>query len=307
MPKRVLEMRSQCVLFLCLFTAKGLILSQVLTSVCAMLAAVRNARANDFQAVMGLFLLASGSSKRELEVLAHAGICISYSSVLRHIKKLSLEGTKYYIKVLQDGMCMLVYDNINIAFRISEQRLRSVNHFDNGTTATLIALYDPDYYPARVPHGTLPIELKPPRLSRHPKVDFTHDLLLPTAQQARQLSASSLWKLKQLAMESIPDLARFRDMLGPAPAVLQIPVHKTEQFPLPAMKIDESSLDGTFDVLAAIKNHLKIPKGFMEKHGLLFTDGDLLTCLLLDKVCLSFTIANMYVSLTICQGRVCTT
>ncbi|EIM79072.1 uncharacterized protein STEHIDRAFT_164029 [Stereum hirsutum FP-91666 SS1] len=255
----------------------------VLTSICAMLSVVRNECANDFQAVMGLFLLASGTSKRELEVLAHAGICISYSSVLRHVKKLSEEGTKYYIKVMENGMCMLVWDNINIAVRVGEQRIHSVNHFDNGTTATLIILYGPGFYPSRVPHGTLPIETKPACTSRQPKIDFTPDLILPSAKHAQQLTESCLWELKQLAMESIPELRRFQDQLGSAPSILQIPVHKTEQFPLPAMKIDELSLDGTFEVISAVKENLKISKGFMAKHGLLFTDGDLLTYLLIDK------------------------
>jgi len=43
-----------------------------------------------------------------------------------------------------------------------------------------------------------------------------------------------------------------KDKILPAPMVLQMPVHKPEQYPLPAMHIDESSLEGTLGVLDKI-------------------------------------------------------
>ncbi|KAJ7731954.1 hypothetical protein B0H14DRAFT_2639943 [Mycena olivaceomarginata] len=44
----------------------------------------RSLKANNFQAVIALFLLGSGASKREIEVFAHAGISLSYKSVTRY-------------------------------------------------------------------------------------------------------------------------------------------------------------------------------------------------------------------------------
>ncbi|KAJ7677233.1 hypothetical protein B0H17DRAFT_1139740 [Mycena rosella] len=56
----------------------------------------RSQKANNYQVVIGLFLLASGSSKREMEVLAHAGLSTSYNTIKDHIHKLSAEGAERF-------------------------------------------------------------------------------------------------------------------------------------------------------------------------------------------------------------------
>jgi len=71
--------------------------------------------------------------------------------------------------------------------------------------------------------------------------------------------------------------------------VLQIPIHKTEQYPLPAMHIDESSLEGTLGVLdKIICVELGLTEDDIKKHGIIPCAGDQLSKLLLDKVCLLF-------------------
>ncbi|KAK7034257.1 hypothetical protein R3P38DRAFT_3185051 [Favolaschia claudopus] len=56
--------------------------SMVFTTDCAMTSLLRSQKANNFQAVIALFLLGSGAAKREIEVFAHAGISLSYKSVM---------------------------------------------------------------------------------------------------------------------------------------------------------------------------------------------------------------------------------
>ncbi|KAJ6506446.1 hypothetical protein DFH09DRAFT_943275, partial [Mycena vulgaris] len=90
----------------------------VFTSVCAMLSVSRTQKANNYQVVIGLFLLASGSSKREMEVLAHAGLSTSYNTIKEHIHKLSAEGVERFRKLIKTQMCFIVWDNLNIAFRV---------------------------------------------------------------------------------------------------------------------------------------------------------------------------------------------
>lgn len=255
----------------------------IFTTMCAMMGILQSTRATDFHITLGLFLLGSGASKREIEVLAHAGICISYSAILKHVRRLSEEGTRKFKEAIGESACMIVWDNLNIAFRVGEQRLQSKDHFDNGTTSTLIPLYDPDTN-GPVPHGTLPFDLKPERTTRRQVFEFPVSHVLPSPEAAEQLSSSCLWQLKRIAMETIPALACFRDGVGDCPIIILIPVHKTKQYPLPAHKIDESSIDGTIEVLIAILKDLGVDTGFMIKHGLLFVDGDLLTQSLLDKV-----------------------
>lgn len=88
-----------------------------------------------------------------------------------------------------------------------------------------------------------------------------------------------------LAATYIEGLERLRGEIGDYPSVDQIKVHKTEQYPQPARRINESSIDGTIDILITALRHVDFDKTFLRKHGLVFGDGDLLSVLLADKVC----------------------
>ncbi|THU87114.1 hypothetical protein K435DRAFT_682268 [Dendrothele bispora CBS 962.96] len=256
----------------------------VLTTVCAMVSILRSDRANNFQAVMGLFLLASGASKRETEVLHHAGFCLSYPAVIKHLRQLSAEAKEIYRKLLQQCMCFIVWDNINIAFRVEAQRLGSKKHFDNGTTATLIPNWDPDAKSVRTPHGTLPLNMKPPRNTTDPKFEWSDEQVLPSPENLIQLTCCCKWQLKRIALERIKGLVHLRTHLESCPRVDPITPHVTEQYPLPAMHLEESSIDGTLQVFERICVNLGMSNVEFEKHGLMFTDGDLLTDSLINKV-----------------------
>ena len=60
--------------------------------------------ANNHATVLGLCLLGSGCAKHQVEVFAHMGLCPSYVTTLRHVKKLSAEGVTIYQQVAQDYM-----------------------------------------------------------------------------------------------------------------------------------------------------------------------------------------------------------
>jgi len=64
--------------------------------------------------------------------------------------------------------------------------------------------------------------------------------------------------MKCMAMDQIPGLKHFRDAVGSCPEVDQIMLHKTEQYPLPGMNHDESSIDGTIKVLETIKKKTRM-------------------------------------------------
>lgn len=175
---------------------------------------------------------------------------------------------------------MLIWDNLNIAFRVGEQRKASKDHFDNGTTATLIPLFDVNF-------GGLPLDLKPPREGRRPViVDITIDDLLPSLTQVNELEEEMLWHIEDILFDSFPGLReRFKDQIQPPRDIFPIPLHKTEQYPLPAMHIDESSIEGTLKVLETIiAQVLGMSDNEIKKHGLILCAGDLLTLALLDAV-----------------------
>ncbi|KAJ7607150.1 hypothetical protein FB45DRAFT_993941 [Roridomyces roridus] len=251
--------------------------SLVFTTVCAMISLLRSQKANNFQAVISLFLLGSGASKREIEVFAHAGISLSYRSVIKYVKALSEEGMTEFRAVFRRCMCSIVWDNLNIAFRVESQRLDNKNHFDSGTTATLIPF-------TSVPHGTLPIELKPLRTSRQNNLDWTAEDALPSAEDAATLDRCLRWQVKKIALKHIEQLHRLLKQLGPCPEIDQILVHLTEQFPFAAMHLDESSLEGTIKVIQAILKQLEVTAEELKAHGLIFMNGDLLTVNLFHTV-----------------------
>ncbi|KAJ7705744.1 hypothetical protein B0H16DRAFT_1901711 [Mycena metata] len=255
----------------------------IFTTVCAMLSMARSQKANNYQVVIGMFLLASGAAKREMEVLAHAGLSISYSAIQEHLTLLSDEALKRLKQLVKEKMCFIVWDNLNIVFRVESQRLNSTNHFDNGTTGTAIPLWNP-FTNSDTPLGTLPLGMKPTRTTTFPVLDWSSTDTLPSPTQAEELGRCCGWQLRRLAIDNIPALGRLKEALGECPEVDPIAVHQTEQYPVPAMHEDESSMEGTIRVYTTILCSLGITDADLRAHGLMFNDGDLLTDSLVDKI-----------------------
>ncbi|KAJ6608162.1 hypothetical protein B0H10DRAFT_2303514, partial [Mycena sp. CBHHK59/15] len=95
-----------------------------------MLAQSQNERANQFQEIMGTYFLACSTPRRQFDVLAHAGLTVSYSKAINDLKGLSVvmgnRGSKCVHQTATHGACMIVWDNLNIAFKVSEQRHDSI-------------------------------------------------------------------------------------------------------------------------------------------------------------------------------------
>lgn len=81
-----------------------------------MFAKLHSQKANNFQAIIALFLIGSGSAKWEMEVLAHLGLSLSYTAAMKYLKQLSREARAKYCDLAKKCMIMIVWDNLNIAF-----------------------------------------------------------------------------------------------------------------------------------------------------------------------------------------------
>jgi len=53
-------------------------------------------------------LIASGASKREIDVIAHTGICSSYNAIVGYVKRLSAEGEYIFCQIIHLVMCSVV-------------------------------------------------------------------------------------------------------------------------------------------------------------------------------------------------------
>ncbi|KAJ7602281.1 hypothetical protein B0H17DRAFT_969247, partial [Mycena rosella] len=91
------------------------------TTICALISIIHSQKTNSFQLVIGLFLLGLGALKREILVLAHAGLSISYPAIIKHVKKLLQEGLVNIREVVKSCMVQIVWDNFNITFRVATQ------------------------------------------------------------------------------------------------------------------------------------------------------------------------------------------
>lgn len=252
---------------------------QILVPILCMLAQSRNERANEMQLTMGIYLRACGASRTQIDVLNHMGISVSYTTAIRRLKDLSEERLALTRACVRSRACMIEWDNVNFSFEVSEQRKDSKTHFDSGTTAILVPLHG-------VAYGSLPLSLLPVRQERLPVLHFTSDHIYLGLDALRELEEAMLWDVEDILFNAIPELrARFKDSIAPPRAIRPIPLHQTEQFPLPAMHIDESSLDGTAEVLETIlTRHLGLTAEDIERHGIFICAGDQLTISLLDKV-----------------------
>ncbi|KAF9546818.1 hypothetical protein CPC08DRAFT_738526 [Agrocybe pediades] len=227
------------------------------TTLC-MLIKSRNKQATRFQMAMGLYFLASGTSKSTLDVLNHAGILLSYRQVISKLKQLGQESLDKAQHVAHSQPIMIIWDNINIAFKVAQQWQASKDHFNNGTTAMAIPLFG-------VENAGLPLSLKPPHLLHTPVLDFTERDLLPSLEEATCVQHGQLWHIQDILFD--------------------IPDHTTKQYPLPAMEEDESTLHGTLQVLKlTIQKSLKLTEEDIRRHSIILCAGDQLSLSLLDKV-----------------------
>ncbi|KAJ7887741.1 hypothetical protein B0H13DRAFT_1888699 [Mycena leptocephala] len=143
---------------------------------------------------MGTHFLACSTPRRQFDVLAHAGLTVSYTTAINNLKHLSAEGLLRLRRMVQEKACMIVWDNLNIAFKVGEQHHNSKDTFENGTTATLIVLYG-------VLRGELELELLEPRISRKPVLDFEPMDTLPNVEQIIQTQRSALWHVRRTFLE----------------------------------------------------------------------------------------------------------
>ncbi|KAJ7691215.1 hypothetical protein B0H14DRAFT_3532025 [Mycena olivaceomarginata] len=109
------------------------------------MAFTRNTGTNLFPMILGLFLEIGGTSSRILNTLSNAGAFVSVTTIERLKKILSEDAVVHAVSLMQgSGMFYIIFDNINIFLRKSQQRLFNKNSMIHATNAAVISIPDAD-------------------------------------------------------------------------------------------------------------------------------------------------------------------
>ncbi|KAF9568130.1 hypothetical protein EC968_002988, partial [Mortierella alpina] len=188
---------------------------------------------NYLQLLLGLYFYSSGCTRKVINTLHGAGLCVSFPTINRLLKDLTSDAKMEVKLVAKREPFLLVYDNINLAKRKHDQRIDNLDDFENGTTATMI----------------LGRDLGSPQDVHKCYASFTpSDLTLDIEDMAH---------IKKVFMvHFVKELRNNKDgysRCSPLPLELHLLApEKTVTHPLPTMKIDESTLEGNKMVMEDI-------------------------------------------------------
>jgi hypothetical protein len=220
-----------------------------------------NREANFLQGILGLFLYSQGTSKSLISVLQKAGVSNGFGWIMNgldHMTEAHLAKIQGIVKDKKQSF-MVVYDNINMAFRRYNQRTTNQDSFENGTTATVI------------------LTPKMPNVEQYqdPTRHLRASDLYPTAEQEVHLKATHSYHLAEVLRRRGSN--GFKNPF-PEPIKNRLKVEKTEAYPLPSMHIDQSTVEGNRDILDEIMKTLELgPESWFDDLTRMIIAGDQLT------------------------------
>ncbi|KAI0073051.1 hypothetical protein K474DRAFT_1604027, partial [Panus rudis PR-1116 ss-1] len=251
--------------------------NKILGSTLSILLSARSQQNSYIRQVVGLYLYASGVQRQVFSVLSHFGISCSYPTLVGrpdhadHMdtlhrtltmwprskmgsgtgctqRNLSYACRTALRQVVRDGETSWVYDNVNWAEKIAQQILGWKDSQTNGTCATAFPLFDAS------PDSMKTSDLNDAFFSAPPLSH--HDIRLTASENVELRKLLTYTALRILLAQGGDRFKRFEediDKLAPMPE-MNIPLHKTDIYPLPAMQIDESSTAGNAEVVKTIFN-----------------------------------------------------
>ncbi|KAG8707482.1 hypothetical protein FRC09_001793 [Ceratobasidium sp. 395] len=234
-------------------------------------------RNNLVQIFLSFFMYTSGIQRQGFEVLGHFGMLVSYSLFVKGIavlqrrlkrglgtkpnaparqtpssgplKTLEVECIKEIKQLVEKGTPVgFVFDNIDIAVNVAEPVVGKHSTLVHGTCATLFELYGVTSNSEALNQATAHAAF----LSAGPLEPM--DIILSSEERLlhRQLMVHTIIRL--IISHGGQKFARYLPILeATQPQTEQrIPLHQSQTYPLPAMDINESSIDGTIDVMNAL-------------------------------------------------------
>ncbi|KAG8741879.1 hypothetical protein FRC12_015522 [Ceratobasidium sp. 428] len=256
---------------------------------------------NLMQVIFSIYMYAAGLQRQAFEILAHLGLLVSYSLLVSGLgvraswkrrggKKRRDQNDQSNkdppagpLKTLADGCITqiqeivkagqivgFIFDNINFMVKVAEPVLGKIDSAISGTCATAFKVFGAtsDALDQAKAHTAFlaapPLELD--------------DILLSEAETSlhhRLMVHAVLRIIIHNAGGHFSQYMRLLEASQPASEHL-IELHQSQTYPLPAMEIDESSVDGTIKVMETIYATVGIDKTTESfKNQVQFTSGDL--------------------------------
>ncbi|KAJ7846188.1 hypothetical protein B0H14DRAFT_2584259 [Mycena olivaceomarginata] len=223
-----------------------------LVLVFSLMAFTRNTGTNLFPLILGLFLEIGGTGSRILSTLSNAGVCVSVTTIERLKNVLSEDTVAHAVSLMQSpGMFYLIFDNINIFLRKSQQRLFNKNSMIHATNAAVIAL--PDAVPAAA-------DFTAKQNARGKRAAATGQDILPTDDDEEKMRASFVGLVMTLILAYCPgskDWDNHDALLAAAEAFMSLdrplPPKKSDGRPLGLFDVNEGSKKGIIKMLKALQ------------------------------------------------------
>jgi hypothetical protein len=198
------------------------------------------------------YLKASNIPAKVYDTLHHFGLALGQKWAYNSVNILAHQAREAMLREVKNQQVMFGgHDNLNIAFKVQEQRLNNKSHFDSGTAATLYISKNPDI--------VLPNALAY-RLQRHEgrtnPITYADILRLEIAAKPR-IKKLALWHILTVLFDapafnfSTYDHRKHPAFARPTPwrQVSSDPRHKTVQYMLRTIHEEEASYSGTDRVL----------------------------------------------------------
>ncbi|KAG2123033.1 hypothetical protein BD769DRAFT_1360080 [Suillus cothurnatus] len=225
-----------------------------------------NAQCNYLQGILGVFFHSTCVPQKVINVLNHAGLSISQTSINHAVKSMSREIVSRIRSAVGSLKASFAYDNFDINFKTHQPTIEHHSIFTSATSATSIPLFgveDPN--DLRCSAELWACNPRNPSLTETPWIVSDDDLFQLHMDDTYSKKGASntpsprvyawAWHVCNILVNHGPKhFAKFARELGRPDTVFQIPVHKTHQIPCRSMKIKQSTTDGNVEV---VENLLK--------------------------------------------------
>ncbi|KAG1895706.1 uncharacterized protein F5891DRAFT_928633, partial [Suillus fuscotomentosus] len=221
-----------------------------------------NKKCNYLQGWMGFFMKSTSVPEKVVEVLAHAGLSISLSSIHNAVMSVSKEISSKIRSEVCTLRAAFTYDNFDIAFKTSQPTLENWSSFVSATAATVVLLFGIDESNTITLKCSAQLWASDHRntlLSVTPLMNEMRTMMDPYKKDtySRQINptkpspqtAAFAWHVQAILINQYQKFKHFLKDLGEPETIKRIPVHMTHQIPCCVMDIKQSMTDGNIEVL----------------------------------------------------------